>query len=80
MGVYAGDLASVEGVDVASPLTRRPMSIVYYFPPENLTTFQELRKNTTLRPNIIVDYVIQVDPESFPINVLRNKGLKGVRV
>lgn len=56
------------------------MSIVYYFPPENLTTFQELRKNTTLRPNIIVDYVIQVDPESFPINVLRNKGLEGVRV
>ena len=50
------------------------MSIVFYFPPENLTYYQELRKNTTLRPNMKVDYVIQEDPDYFPINVLRNKG------
>ena len=52
------------------------MSIVYFFPPENLTYFQELRANTKLRSNIIVDYFVQEDPDIFPINVLRNKGMR----
>ena len=67
------------GFDLAAALTPSPMSIVYYFPKENESFFLKLKAETTLRPNIIVDYVIQTDPFYFPINTLRNRAIDNVK-
>lgn len=67
------------GFGFAARVTPRPMSIVYYFPPENETYFLSLKASANLRPNIIVDYVIQTDPLNFPINTLRNRAIDNVR-
>ncbi|CBK24048.2 uncharacterized protein [Blastocystis hominis] len=58
---------------------RGPMSIVYYFPKENESYFLSLKAESNLRPNIIVDYVIQTDPFYFPINTLRNRAIDNVK-
>ena len=55
------------------------MSIVYFFPPENLTLFEELKANTTLRPNMLISYELQTDPDVFPINLLRNRAIDQVQ-
>ena len=56
-----------------------PMSIVYFFPPENLTLFEEPKANTTLRPNMLISYELQTDPDVFPINLLRNRAIDQVQ-
>lgn len=58
---------------------RGPMSIVYYFPKENESSFLKLKAESNLRPNIIVDYVVQTDPFYFPINTLRNRAIDNVK-
>lgn len=67
------------GSDFAAKITSSPMSIVYYFPKENESSFLKLKAESNLRPNIIVDYVIQTDPFYFPINTLRNRAIDNVK-
>lgn len=54
------------------------MSIVFYFPAENLTDFEKLRSSSTLRDSIRIKYFIQTDPDYFPINFLRNQAIENV--
>ena len=57
----------------------RPMSIVYFIPPENLTEFEHLRATTPLRENMVISYILQENPDIFPINLLRNKAIEQVK-
>ena len=57
----------------------RPMSIVYFIPPENLTDFEHLRATTPLRENMVISYILQENPDIFPINLLRNKAIEQVK-
>ena len=72
-------LAAGAGSVFTAPITCSPMSIVYYFPKENESYFLSLKAESNLRPNIIVDYVIQTDPFYFPINTLRNRAIDNVK-
>lgn len=55
------------------------MSIVYFFPAENLTDYEELRATSDLRENMIISYMLEENPDIFPINTLRNKAIDQVQ-
>ena len=79
LDLHVGDCEALERVKFTCILHCRPMSIVYYFPPEHLTYFEELRATTELRPNMNIAYVIQEDPDFFPINSLRNLAIENAQ-
>lgn len=56
-----------------------PMSIIYYITPEEVKEFQRLKKTSNIRPNMNINYVIQNDPNIYPLNTLRNMAIAQVQ-
>lgn len=55
------------------------MSIVYFIPEKDISDLKALMKNTTLRDNIHIQYVIQKNASVYPINALRNRAVDAVK-